>query len=133
MKVVIIAIVLAALLGTGAFFMTRSQDSTSQTAPTETTDQTMTTTPTPITGSAQTYTLVDIAQHAKAEDCWMAINGKVYNATDYVTQHPGGKAIVKGCGTDASVLFNERPSEQKGPHPAAANTALEQLYIGDLK
>lgn len=62
----------------------------------------------------------------------MAIEGKVYDVTSYVSRHPGGKAILNGCGKDATVLFNERPTNQKGPHPAQAKQQLAPMQIGIL-
>ncbi len=79
------------------------------------------------------YTLADVAQHATQPDCWMAIEGKVYNVTSYVDKHPGGKAILLGCGKDATILFNTRPDGPGTPHPAEARQILQQFYVGDLK
>lgn len=81
----------------------------------------------------KSYTLTEIASHNSEKDCWMAIEQKVYNVTEFVSSHPGGKAILGGCGQDATKLFNERPTNDKGPHPAQAKTILEKYYIGELK
>lgn len=82
---------------------------------------------------AKTYGLDEIAQHNSDTDCWMAIEGKVYNVTDFVGKHPGGKAIINGCGKDATTLFNERPTNNKGPHPDQARELIKEFYIGNLK
>jgi len=79
------------------------------------------------------YTLDDVGKHNSKESCWMAIDGKVYDVTPFVKQHPGGPIITTGCGKDASNLFNLRPNTKKIPHPDQAKTALEKLYIGELK
>jgi cytochrome b involved in lipid metabolism len=63
----------------------------------------------------------------------MAIEGNVYDATKFIPSHPGDKAILNGCGKDATVLFHERPTNDRGPHPAQAKAALDQFYIGELK
>ncbi len=83
--------------------------------------------------AAKTYTLEEIAIHNSENDCWLAIEGKVYNVTEFIPKHPGGKAIIGGCGKDATTLFNERPTNNKGPHPAQARELLKGFYIGDLK
>lgn len=83
--------------------------------------------------AARTYTLKEVAVHNSEKDCWMAIEGKVYNVTEFIPKHPGGKAIIGGCGKDATTLFNERPTNNKGPHPAQARELLNGFYIGDLK
>jgi len=96
----------------------------------------MTQTPTPTpTKPVETknYTLEDVARHNAKESCWMAINGKVYDVTPFIANHPGGPIIATGCGKDASILYNLRPNTKKMPHPEAANQDLKKLYIGELK
>jgi acyl-lipid (8-3)-desaturase len=62
----------------------------------------------------------------------MAIENKVYDVTSFIPNHPGGKAILKGCGKDATVLFETRPDTDKGPHPESAKQTLTNYLIGDL-
>ena len=79
------------------------------------------------------YTLNDVAQHTTPFDCWMAIEGKVYNVTNYIGKHPGGKAILRGCGKDATTLFNTRPDGPGTPHPPEAKQILQEFFVGNLK
>jgi cytochrome b involved in lipid metabolism len=74
-------------------------------------------------------TLQVVAEHNTAEDCWMVINNNIYNVTDHIQNHPGGKAIVSGCGKDATQLFNGIPHN----HSDYARQLLANYYIGDLK
>jgi cytochrome b involved in lipid metabolism len=74
-----------------------------------------------------------IATHNVETDCWLVINNNVYNVTDYISSHPGGKSIVSGCGQDASEMFETRPKGSKTPHSDKARTIMEKYYIGDLK
>lgn len=83
--------------------------------------------------NTKTYTVADVAKHSTETDCWMVVEKKVYDVTSFISNHPGGKAILKGCGIDATVLFEQRPDTDKGPHPESAQKQLEKLYIGDLK
>ena len=76
--------------------------------------------------------LAEIAQHSTAEDCWFAINEKVYDVTEYITVHPGGQAIVNGCGKDATELFETSQMGSGTPHSPAARNILEQYYIAEL-
>lgn len=78
------------------------------------------------------YTLSDVSKHATENDCWMAIEKKVYDVTKFIPNHPGGKMILKGCGIDATILFEQRPDTTKGPHPESAKETLKNFYIGDL-
>lgn len=80
----------------------------------------------------KSYSMDEVVIHNSESDCWMAINNKVYDATSFVVNHPGGPAILKGCGTDATKLFEERPTNNKGPHPDQAREQLAKLYIGEL-
>lgn len=78
--------------------------------------------------------LTEIAQHATAADCWLAIEGGVYDVTPYIAggKHPGGEAILQGCGKDATVLFNTRPMGSGTPHSAKAREYLQKFQIGEL-
>lgn len=80
-----------------------------------------------------TYTLADVAQHATPQDCWLTIEGKVYNVTGFAERHPGGQAVYQGCGRDATELFNTRPMGSRTPHSAQARSFLPSFYIGDLR
>ena len=77
---------------------------------------------------ATEYTLDDVAMHATQEDCWMAVGGKVYNITPAIETHPGGEAILRGCGKENTENFTNIHSEKEG-----IDMKLEGLYIGNLK
>ena len=47
----------------------------------------------------------ELAQHSKAEDAWLALNGVVYDVSVYLHYHPGGDIILSGAGKDATNLF----------------------------
>ncbi len=56
-------------------------------------------------------TAQELAQHSRESDCWIAINGEVYDVTSFLTSHPGGMSILTGvAGRDASKEF-------KSSHP----------------
>lgn len=83
-------------------------------------------TPTPVA----MYTLEEVAQHNTKDDCWQAIDGTVYDFTSYIAsgEHPGGGAMIKDCGTDASENFANKP-----PHSEYARSLLADYEIGKLK
>lgn len=92
------------------------------------TTQTKTTTPATPAPTA-TYTLADVKLHATRTSCWTTVNGKVYDVTPFITQHPGGaNAIISLCGIDGSPAFN-------GQHGGQARPASElaSFIIGTLK
>ncbi|KAI5803794.1 heme/steroid binding protein-like protein [Geopyxis carbonaria] len=49
-----------------------------------------------------------LAAHKKPPaDVWMALAGKVYNITAYMSFHPGGeRELLRGAGRDGTALFN---------------------------
>lgn len=50
----------------------------------------------------------EVARHNRRGDCWMAIQGKVYDVTAYLEYHPGGaEELMRGAGLDATSLFAE--------------------------
>ncbi|KAI3425361.1 hypothetical protein D9Q98_009125 [Chlorella vulgaris] len=79
--------------------------------------------------AATTYTLADVAtRNSLTTGVWAAINGKVYDLTAWVPQHPGGAdRILAIAGTDASDQFNAQHAGD--PTPAYY---LDTFYIGDL-
>ncbi|KAJ3383621.1 hypothetical protein HDU92_004043 [Lobulomyces angularis] len=52
------------------------------------------------------YTLEDLKTKKSREECWMSIQGKVYDCTNYMKFHPGGdRQLMRGAGKDATELF----------------------------
>ena len=67
-------------------------------------------TPEPATAAQSTLPAVTPAQlgaHASAEDCQIAVGGKVYDFSDFVEEHPGGvETIEDNCGFEATEVFD---------------------------
>lgn len=111
----------------------------SKTEETPTIEQQTTPTPTPTNEATESaelkeYTLAEVALHSSASDCWLAIEGMVYDVTPFIAskKHPGGSAILQGCGKDATTLFNTRPMGSKTPHSSTARSYLPKFKIGTL-
>ena len=51
------------------------------------------------------YTVEEVKQHNKENDCWTIYQGKIYDVTDYAKVHPGGRKIFLGKGKDCTQLF----------------------------
>mmetsp|Transcript_11036 Transcript_11036/g.24266 ORF Transcript_11036/g.24266 Transcript_11036/m.24266 type:complete len:91 (-) Transcript_11036:142-414(-) len=70
----------------------------------------------------------EVAEHNRTDDCWVVINRSVYNLTDFVQIHPGGRrAIIKHAGTDATIKYTS-----VSQHTASSNLILEKYKIGEL-
>lgn len=79
-----------------------------------------------------TYTLWDLSNHKSQRDCWLAINGNVYDVTKYLDMHPGGAdLILMNCGKDATAAFNTQGG-RGGGHSSKAKALLEQYLVGKL-
>ncbi len=86
---------------------------------------------------SQKISAAAVSQHATKQDCWMIISGEVYNVTEYVSNHPGGNDILRGCGKDATELFNTRRDGDKQigsgtSHSSSARSTLERFKVGVL-
>ncbi|EFJ30841.1 hypothetical protein SELMODRAFT_170012 [Selaginella moellendorffii] len=67
----------------------------------------------------------EVAKHKSATDCWFIINGKVYDVTNFLVDHPGGEdALLAVAGKDASQDF-----EEVG-HSDSAKEQMEQFLVG---
>ena len=69
---------------------------------------TPTVTPTPsATATPAGFTMEQVKANNTSSKCWSAINGKVYDLTNWINSHPGGPgAITSLCGTDGTSSFN---------------------------
>ncbi len=76
-------------------------------------------------------TLADVAKHNVSSDCWIIVNGGIYDVTSFIPKHPGGKkAITRVCGTDATIAFETQGG--RGSHSSRAQALLETYRIGAL-
>lgn len=68
-----------------------------------------------------------LAKHSGKDDAWMTINGKVYDVSKYLEDHPGGEEVLMDrIGQDASEDF-----EDVG-HSQEARKQLTQFEKGEL-
>lgn len=92
-------------------------------------------TPTARAGDEQTaeaaYTLAEVAEHDQLDDCWMAIEGKVYDFTAYIDQHPTPPSVLEPwCGKEATEGM--RTKGYGRDHSERAWQMAEQYLIGTL-
>ncbi|MCJ1301727.1 hypothetical protein MMC08_004528 [Hypocenomyce scalaris] len=73
-------------------------------------------------------TYKDISEHNSKKDLYLAIHDKVYNASSFVDEHPGGEEVLLDVGgQDATEAF-----EDVG-HSDEAREILQGLLVGELK
>jgi hypothetical protein len=93
--------------------------------PTPTVSATLTPTPTPVVTG---YTMAQVRANNTAKSCWTAIDGYVYNLTNWISAHPGGSgAIMFLCGTDGTNAFKAQHENQSRPA-----IRLDSYRIGPL-
>ncbi len=72
--------------------------------------------------------LADLAEHSTQDDCWIAIDGAVYDLTAFIDQHPGGsERIIDLCGTDATAAFTGQHDGEQQPAAILADSQIGAL------
>jgi cytochrome b involved in lipid metabolism len=85
--------------------------------------------PVPLQNSTQRLSLAEVARHARAEDCWMAIYGTVYDLTVYLPEHPSKPSIIlPWCGKDATEAYQTKTRVRA--HSPQADQELAIFAIG---
>ncbi|ORY88906.1 putative cytochrome b5 [Leucosporidium creatinivorum] len=55
---------------------------------------------------SKVYTMADVEKHTAADSAWVVVEGQVYDMTDFLDEHPGGKKILlMSCGKDSTEKF----------------------------
>ncbi|CAH8259670.1 unnamed protein product [Arabidopsis lyrata] len=78
-------------------------------------------------GNGKVLNLSELSQHSSRHDCWLLIEGKVYDVTEFLKDHPGGDdVLLSATGKDATHEF-----EEVG-HSSSAKVMLSEFYVGDI-
>ena len=89
--------------------------------------QTAEPTPTP-EASVNGYTLAQVSERNSAAECWVVIDGGVYDLTQWIRSHPGGSgAIINLCGKDGTASFSSQHGGQARP-----SSTLDGYYLAPL-
>ena len=76
-------------------------------------------------GKLSQFSMKEISQHQKRDDCYIVIKGKVYAVQDFIHEHPGGDIIMTYAGEDATDVF-------AAFHPASAYSLLSKYCVGEV-
>lgn len=91
-------------------------------------------TPPPVSAAGEKPRVItpeELARHDTTDDCWMAIEGKVYDFTDYIPDHPTPPDVMAPwCGKDATEGM--RTKGYGRDHSPAAWAMLDAYLIGEL-
>lgn len=80
------------------------------------------------TQSETSLSLAEVAKRNTQAECWVAIDGNVYDLTDWIRQHPGGSAAIRSlCGTDGTDQFLSQHGGEARP-----SSQLDRYYLGPL-
>ena len=84
-------------------------------------------TPSPTQSGSKTFSTAEVALHNKESDCWTYVDGKVYDLSKWLPEHPGGGFLVLVmCGVDGAAAFRDQ-------HKSDQDNALSTYYIGDIR
>eukprot|EP00252_Welwitschia_mirabilis_P013979 TRINITY_DN30988_c0_g1_i1.p1 TRINITY_DN30988_c0_g1~~TRINITY_DN30988_c0_g1_i1.p1 ORF type:complete len:129 (-),score=24.15 TRINITY_DN30988_c0_g1_i1:33-419(-) len=73
------------------------------------------------------FTATQVAEHNSRNDCWIIINGKVYDVSRYLEEHPGGEdVLLAAAGKDGTDEFED------AGHSEDARKLMEDYYVGDI-
>ncbi|KAG0230860.1 hypothetical protein BGW41_002379 [Actinomortierella wolfii] len=79
-----------------------------------------------VPAGAKCFTADMVSKHTTEDDCWIIYNGKVYDCTKFLQEHPGGAdSITMNAGEDCTEDFD-------AIHSAKAREMLSKYYIGEL-
>lgn len=78
--------------------------------------------------SKTTFTWEELSLLNREGNAHVAVRGKVYDVTEFLARHPGGKdQLLIAAGRDVTVIFNSYHAFSE-----KADKILDQLYVGDL-
>ncbi|KAF3237838.1 hypothetical protein TWF217_002030 [Orbilia oligospora] len=75
------------------------------------------------------FTREEIEKHDKDNDCWIVIDGKVYDATSVIDWHPGGKAAIL---SHAGKVHQQTTDEFESIHDDYAYEKLKECILGSI-
>jgi cytochrome b involved in lipid metabolism len=78
--------------------------------------------------SVNGYTLAQVSERNSAAECWVVIDGGVYDLTQWIRSHPGGSgAIINLCGKDGTASFTSQHGGQARP-----SSTLDGYYLAPV-
>ena len=77
------------------------------------------------TSPPHSHSAAACAGHTSAGDCWLVIHGKVYDVSQFMSDHPGGpESMLEFAGRDATGGFED------SSHSSSARKMMAKYLIG---
>jgi|TARA_B110000495_G_C22873120_1_gene509173 cytochrome b involved in lipid metabolism len=71
------------------------------------------------------YTEEEVEKHDTSDNCWCIANNNVYNVTDFLNRHPGGRFVLLSKG-------GQNVTKHYSWHPPHAKKIWEKYKIGEI-
>jgi len=79
--------------------------------------------------TSSNITLAEVSKHNTKSDCWIIIDGKVYDVTSWLAKHPGGEKIIMSYGgMDATDVYDAFHDVHEESHEKIRSV----FYVGDV-
>ncbi|XP_031564402.1 acyl-lipid (8-3)-desaturase-like [Actinia tenebrosa] len=76
----------------------------------------------------KTFTWKELGQHNTHQDALVAVRGKVYDVSQFIERHPGGRdVLLMAAGKDITMVFESYHALSEN-----APRVLEKYYVGEL-
>lgn len=77
-------------------------------------------------------TRAELEKHSTPENCWILIEGNVYDITQYISKHPTPDSVLTNlCGKDGTAGWKTKGRKNKS-HSKKAEIMLKKLRVGPL-
>ncbi|KAJ4766763.1 Cytochrome b5 [Rhynchospora pubera] len=80
-------------------------------------------------GDLKKLSASEISLHTSKDDCWLLINGKVYDVTKFLEDHPGGEEVL----LHASASGDATDAFENVGHSTSATSMMESYLIGSVE
>ncbi|KAM0951359.1 putative cytochrome b5-like heme/steroid binding domain, cytochrome b5, heme-binding protein [Dioscorea sansibarensis] len=73
------------------------------------------------------YSWKEVSKNNTRDDCWIVVDGKVYDVTKYLDDHPGGDdVLLSATGKDSTEEFED------AGHSKSARELMQEYFIGEI-
>ncbi|KAM7276707.1 hypothetical protein ACFE04_018573 [Oxalis oulophora] len=77
--------------------------------------------------SSKVHSFEEVKKHNDRKDCWLLIDGKVYDVTEFLDDHPGGdEVLLAATEKDATEDFKDVG------HSGSAKEMMQKYLIGEI-